>query len=73
VPAERVKALRQAFAETMRDPAFIAAAKQANLNMHPMLGEELQQAVGGIVSAPADVVAQVKAVLATKDVQRKGQ
>ena len=73
VPAERVKALRQAFAETMRDPQFIAAAKQANLNMHPMLGEELQQAVGGIVSAPADVVAQVKAVLATKDVQRKGQ
>jgi len=73
VPAERVKALRQAFAETMRDPQFIAAAKQANLNMNPMLGEELQQTIDGIVSAPPDIVAQVKAVLATKDVQRKGQ
>lgn len=71
VPADRVAALRQAFAETMRDPQFIAAAKQANLNMNPMSGEELQQAVNVIVSAPADVVAQVKAAIAIKDVQRK--
>lgn len=71
VPADRVAALRQAFAETLRDPQFIAAAKQANLNMNPMSGEELQQAVDAIVSAPADVVAQVKAAIAIKDVQRK--
>lgn len=73
VAAERVKALRQAFAETMRDPQFIAAAKQANLNVHSTLGEELQQTVDGIVSAPPDVMARVKGVISIKDVQRKGQ
>jgi tripartite-type tricarboxylate transporter receptor subunit TctC len=71
VPADRVAALRQAFAETMRDPQFIAAAKQANLNMNPMSGEELQQVVDAIASAPADVVSRVKAAIAIKDVQRK--
>jgi tripartite-type tricarboxylate transporter receptor subunit TctC len=71
VPADRVAALRRAFAETMRDPQFIAAAKRANLNMNPMSGADLQQAVDGIVSAPADVVAQVKAAIASKDVQPK--
>ena len=73
VPADRVTALRQAFEETMREPQFIAAARQANLNMNPMSGEELQQAIDAIVSASADVVAQVKAAIAIKDVQRKGQ
>ncbi len=71
VPADRVAALRRAFAETMRDPQFIAAAKRANLNMNPMSGEDLQQTVDDIVSVPADVVAQVKAAIAIKDVHRK--
>jgi len=71
VPADRVAALRQAFAETMHDPQFIAAAKQANLNMNPMSGEELQQVVDAIASAPADVVTRVKAAIAIKDVQRE--
>jgi tripartite-type tricarboxylate transporter receptor subunit TctC len=73
VAGDRVAALSQAFAETIRDPQFIAAARGANLNMNPMSGEELQQTVDAIVSAPPDVVAQVKAAIAIKDVQRRGQ
>ncbi len=73
VPADRVKALRQAFAETIRDPQFIAAAKQANMDLNPTSGEELQQAVDRIVSAPANIVAMVKDAIAIKDVQRKDQ
>lgn len=73
VPADRVKALRQAFAETVRDPQFIEAAKQANMEMNPMEGEELQQVVEQIVSSPPRILAMVKDAIAIKDVQGKGQ
>jgi hypothetical protein len=42
VPADRVRALRKAFDETLVDPQFIEAAKQANIYVNPMGGEELQ-------------------------------
>ena len=71
VPADRVKALRQAFVETMRDPQFIEAAKQANMEMSPMNGEELQQTVGNIVASPPRILAMVKDAIAIKDVQGK--
>ncbi len=73
VPAERVKALRQAFDDTMRDPQFIAAAKQAHMEMVPMGGVELQKTVGDIVAAPPRIIAMVKDAIAIKDVKRKGQ
>ena len=72
VPADRVKALRQAFEETMRDPQFIQAAERANMEMHPMYGEELQQAVHKIVSSPARILAMVKDAISIKDVQTEG-
>src|SRR5215470_7294046 len=43
VPPERVKALRKAFDETLKDPKFIEAAKNANMYFNPMGGEELQR------------------------------
>ena len=73
VPADRVKALRQAFADTLRDPQFIEAAKQANMEMNPMQGEELQQVVEKIVTSPPRILAMVKDAIAIKDVQGKGQ
>ncbi len=72
VPADRVKALRQAFDETMRDPQFIAAAKQSNMDLNPMDGEELQEIVGRIVAPSPKILAMVKDAIAIKDVQRKG-
>jgi len=73
VPAERVTALRQAFDDTMRDPEFIAAAKQAHMEMAPMGGEELQKTVGEIVAAPPRIIAMVKDAIVSKDVKKKGQ
>ena len=73
VPAERVKALRRAFDDTMRDPQFIEAAKQAHMEMAPMGGEELQKTVGDIVAAPQRIVAMVKEAIAIKDVKKKGK
>jgi tripartite-type tricarboxylate transporter receptor subunit TctC len=73
VSADRVKALRQAFADTLRDPQFIEAAKQANMEINPMAGDELQQVVEKIVSSPPRILAMVKDAIAIKDVQGKGQ
>jgi tripartite-type tricarboxylate transporter receptor subunit TctC len=71
VPHERVKALRKAFDDTLADPQFIAAARQANMYFNPMGGEELQQIVGRIVSHPSEVVTMVKDAIASKDVEKK--
>jgi hypothetical protein len=45
VPADRVRALRKAFDETLADPQFIAAANQASVYINPMGGEEVQAMV----------------------------
>src|SRR4051812_44492530 len=70
VPADRVKALRQAFDETFKDPKFIAAAEQARMYLNPLAGEELQQIVDRIVSPSPAVIAKVKDALKIKDVQQ---
>ena len=69
VPADRVKALRQAFDDTLSDPQFIAAAKQANMDINPMGGEELQQIVRKVAGLSPKVIAMVKEAIKTKDLQ----
>jgi tripartite-type tricarboxylate transporter receptor subunit TctC len=70
VPAERVKALRRAFDETLADPAFIEATSQAHMEFNPLGGEELQGIVGKIAGAPPQVIAKVKEAIKIKDVRQ---
>jgi tripartite-type tricarboxylate transporter receptor subunit TctC len=63
VPLERVAALRKAFEATMADAAFLAEAKQLNLEMNPFGGERLAKMVNDIINAPPAVVEKAKAVL----------
>ena len=64
VPSARVAALRQAFAETMRDPGFIADAAKFQLDVDPMTGEEVQSLIAELGRMPPDVVARVRGILA---------
>ena len=48
VPPERVAALRQGFAETLKDPDFLADAKQAGLEINPVSGEAVQSLVADL-------------------------
>lgn len=57
VPADRVKILRDAFAATVTDPAFIADAKKLRLPVSPKTGEEAAQAIDELYATPKDVVA----------------
>ena len=69
VPVERVRALRKAFDDTMRDPAFLEAAKKANMYINPIGGEELQQIVGRILSPSPQVIERVKEAIRPTNLQ----
>lgn len=70
VPAERVRALRKAFDDTMKNPAFREAAKKARMYFNPIGGEELQQIVTRIVSPSPQVIERVKEVIRPKNLQK---
>jgi tripartite-type tricarboxylate transporter receptor subunit TctC len=67
VPAARVAALRHAFDETMRDPAFVADAAKLQLDVDPMSGEQVQALVGDLARTPSEVMARVRGILAAPD------
>ena len=60
VPADRVRALRKAFDETLADPQFLAAAKQANIYISPVGGEELQAMVDRITGPSERVLMMLR-------------
>src|SRR4051794_35169483 len=66
VPAERVAALRAAFATMVKDPEFIAAAAREKLEIQPQTGEQLQEIIFGLLNSPADVRERMKTALQPK-------
>ena len=60
VPPDRVAALRKAFDEVMRDPAFLADAKKRNLSISPRDAGKVTAMVQTLASASPDLVARVK-------------
>ncbi len=55
VPAERLKALREAFDAMLKDAAFQQGAAQAGLAVNPVSGAELQGIISEIIAAPKPV------------------
>jgi tripartite-type tricarboxylate transporter receptor subunit TctC len=66
VPADRVAALRQAFAAMLKDQALLADAEKLGLDINPMGGEELQALVAKLYAMPPNVVARAKQSLIYK-------
>lgn len=56
IPAERLAALRKAFAETMQDAAFRADAATSLLDVDDRSGEQTEEAVQQIYATPADLM-----------------
>lgn len=63
VPAERVKALRDAFDATMKDPEFIAAANQSKFELSPIRGEDMQKVVERVLATPAPLIARARKIM----------
>ncbi len=62
-PRERVQLMRRAFQETMRDPAFLAEADKAKLEIDPVPGEELERVVQGFFRLDPPTLARLRSVL----------
>lgn len=66
VPADRVAALRKAFAAMLQDKALLAEAAKSGLDINPMGGDELQALVAKLYAMPANIVARAKQSLIYK-------
>ena len=63
LPAARVKTLQDAFAATMKDPAFVADAKKQNLTITLVPGPALAKVVADAYKAPPEVVKRAAAAM----------
>jgi tripartite-type tricarboxylate transporter receptor subunit TctC len=63
IPADRAQALRTAFVQTMRDPAFLADAQKIGIPIDPMTGEELMRLFASFYAAPKSIVERAKFVM----------
>lgn len=59
LPPERLKELRDAFAATMKDPAFQAEAKKAKLDLDPKSGEYLHHLMEEIYATPKPLIEKI--------------
>lgn len=63
VPAERLKALREAFMQTMKDKEFLTEAEKIGLDIDPVSGEEIEAALKRFASFPPEVLRKAEAVM----------
>ncbi|MCS0496552.1 Bug family tripartite tricarboxylate transporter substrate binding protein [Ancylobacter mangrovi] len=63
IPKDRLEALRKAFDETMKDPAFLADAEKAGLEVDPVSGAEVEDLIRGLYALPKDEVAKARSVI----------
>jgi len=63
IPAERVKALREAFVRTLQDKDFLLDAEKRQAEINLVTGEEVEDVLRKAAAAPRDVVESVKKAL----------
>ncbi len=66
VPADRVKALQEAFMAMCRDKDVLAEAEKLGIEMSPIDAEEILRLVGRMAATPKDVIARYSALGAEK-------
>jgi tripartite-type tricarboxylate transporter receptor subunit TctC len=62
-PKERVRILRTAFAETLKDRELLAEAEKAKLTLDPVTGEELERMVADLFTLDPALLARLKEIL----------
>ena len=69
VPEARVAALRKAFDDTMKDPAFVEETTKAKMDLNPVGGAELQKVAQSSVAIDDTVIKRVRELIQIKDLQ----
>jgi hypothetical protein len=62
-PKKRVGILRKAFIDTMKDPEFLADAKESKLDVDPVSGEEVQRTIARLFKLRPSLVARLREIL----------
>jgi len=63
IPADRVKILRRAFEQSIKDPELLAEAQKQRMDVDPESGENLEKLAKQILQQPPEVLARVKKLL----------
>src|SRR5262249_50597977 len=63
LPPERAAALRQAFAQLVKDPEFIAEWARRGLEVEPLSAEDILKIVADDLAMPADVVEGLRVIM----------
>lgn len=71
VPADRLAALRTAFAKTMKDAGFLAEAKKVKLSVEPIGPAEIEKLVAQAYATPKEVIARAKTFLKRNKKKKK--
>jgi len=69
IPADRLAALRKAFADTLADPEFIKIADQRKLPVRFTSGEEVERVMKSMIATPKEVIATLKQRLQEAEVE----
>jgi tripartite-type tricarboxylate transporter receptor subunit TctC len=64
VPADRVAALRKAFEETMKDPAFQAEVKKTGASLSPLSWQEVEKLIQSAYATPAATIERAGKIIA---------
>ncbi|MBM2806192.1 MAG: family tricarboxylate transporter, receptor protein [Deltaproteobacteria bacterium] len=62
-PTERVRELRRAFDQSMKDPELLAEVHKQKMDVEPETGENLEKLANKILNQPPEVLARVKKIL----------
>ena len=63
VPTDRAEALQTAFMQTCRDPQALAAARKIGIEMSPISGESVRQAIAEAAATPRPVIARYNQIV----------
>src|SRR5262245_27181215 len=65
-PKDRLQILRRAFANTLKDPDFVAEMKKSNLDINPLTGEEVRAIVDNLFRLNPALLSKLAKILAGK-------
>ena len=65
-PKDRVRILRKAFSETMKDPELLGDAAKSKLDIEPVSAEELERTVAGLFKLNPSLLNRLKEIFTTK-------
>jgi tripartite-type tricarboxylate transporter receptor subunit TctC len=63
IPFDRVKMLRDAYNQMLKDPEFLADANKRQWEIHPISGEKLEALAKEVINQPPEIIERMKKVM----------